>query len=259
MSTAAVAQGALAQDRRRKATLTEPAYVRWTLIAIALGFFTLFLAVPLFAVFLEAFRGGLATYTSAATDPDALAALQLTVTTLVLAVPANLLFGLCAAWAIAKFRFRGKQVLITLIDVPLAVSPVISGLIFVLLAGRQGLFGPWLEAHDIQIAFAVPGIVLAGRKRSQDVFPHHPAEHSLGRGVRRRPVQRARDRRVRRSFRNIGSHQRPDKYAAVAHRNSLQRIPVSGGVCRCVDADRSRCRHTDCEGVAGTQGPLTEE
>ncbi len=141
--------------------LTEPAAVRWTLTAIALVFLTLFLAIPLAAVFTEAFRRGWTAYAAAVREPDAIAALTLTLTAAAIAVPANLIFGVCAAWAIGKFQFRGRQLLITLIDLPFAVSPVISGMVFVLLFGRQGVLGPWLTAHDIRIIFAVPGIVLA--------------------------------------------------------------------------------------------------
>jgi len=135
--------------------------VRWLLIAAALCFLGLFLFVPLAAVFTEAFRKGIKTYITALSEPDALAAIKLTITVALVAVPANLVFGVAAAWAIAKFDFKGKSVLITLIDLPFAVSPVIAGLIYVLLFGAQGWFGPWLQAHDIIIVFAVPGIVLA--------------------------------------------------------------------------------------------------
>jgi sulfate transport system permease protein len=145
---------------RRRAT-AEPALVRWGLIALALAFLGVFLLVPLAAVFTEALRKGLDTYFAALTEPDAVAAMQLTLLVAAIAVPANLVFGVAAAWAIAKFDFRGKSVLITLIDLPFAVSPVISGLVYVLLFGAQGWLGPWLRAHDIQIIFAVPGIVLA--------------------------------------------------------------------------------------------------
>jgi sulfate/thiosulfate transport system permease protein len=141
--------------------LTEPAAIRWVLTAVALVFLTLFLAVPLVAVFTEAFRRGWDAYAESITEPDAIAALELTLTAAAIAVPANLIFGVSAAWAIGKFRFRGKQLLITLIDLPFAVSPVISGLVFVLLFGRQGLLGPWLANRDIGIIFAIPGIVLA--------------------------------------------------------------------------------------------------
>ncbi|HKY22684.1 MAG TPA: sulfate ABC transporter permease subunit CysW [Vicinamibacterales bacterium] len=149
------------RTRDPKRGLTEPATVRWTLTAIALAFLTLFLAVPLVAVFTEAFRHGWTAYAAAIREPDAIAALTLTLTAAAIAVPTNLVFGVCAAWAIGKFQFRGKQLLITLIDLPFAVSPVISGMVFVLLFGRQGFLGPWLVDHDIRIIFAIPGIVLA--------------------------------------------------------------------------------------------------
>jgi sulfate/thiosulfate transport system permease protein len=155
----AVAAWPPAASRRNR--LTEPAVVRALLIAVTLTFLGLFLAVPLAAVFVEALRAGLDAYVAAITEPFAVDALELTLLTVVLAVPANLVFGLCAGWAIAKFSFRGKHLLTTLIDLPFAVSPVISGLVFVLLAGRQGFFGGWLAEHEIRIIFAVPGIVLA--------------------------------------------------------------------------------------------------
>ena len=140
---------------------SEPALVRWLLIAAALGFLGLFLLVPLSAVFAEAFRKGIDAYLAALTEPDAVAAIQLTLLVALLAVPANLMFGIAAAWAIAKFDFKGKSTLTTLIDLPFAVSPVISGLVYVLLFGAQGWLGPWLQAHDVKLIFAVPGIVLA--------------------------------------------------------------------------------------------------
>jgi sulfate transport system permease protein len=139
----------------------EPAWVRWLLISVALGWLGLFLFVPLAAIFTEALRKGLEVYWASLTEPDALAAVKLTLIAAVIAVPANLVFGIAAAWAIAKFEFRGKQVLLTLIDLPFAVSPVIAGLIYMLLFGLQGWFGEWLQAHDLKIVFAVPGIVLA--------------------------------------------------------------------------------------------------
>jgi sulfate transport system permease protein len=139
----------------------ESPVVRWALIALGLAFLTLFLFVPLAAVFHEALKKGLAVYWRAITDPDALSAIRLTLLTAAIAVPLNLVFGVAAAWAIAKFEFPGKSVLTTLIDLPFSVSPVIAGLVFVLLFGAQGWFGPWLQAHDIKIIFAVPGIVLA--------------------------------------------------------------------------------------------------
>jgi sulfate transport system permease protein len=131
------------------------------LIAVALTFLTLFLFVPLVAVFAEAFKKGGQAYLAAITDPDAVSAIKLTLIAAGISVPLNLVFGLAAAWSIAKFEFRGKSILLTLIDLPFSVSPVISGLIYVLMFGAQGWFGPWLQAHDIKILFAVPGIVLA--------------------------------------------------------------------------------------------------
>jgi len=145
----------------RSAATTEPAWVRRSLIGLALAFLTLFLFVPLATVFYEALKKGFDVYLNALTEPDALSAIKLTLITALIAVPANLVFGIAAAWAIAKFEFKGKSLLITLIDLPFAVSPVISGLIYVLMFGAQGWFGPWLQEHDIKIIFAVPGIVLA--------------------------------------------------------------------------------------------------
>jgi sulfate transport system permease protein len=144
----------------RRAT-HDPRWVQWTLSLVALGFLTLFLFVPLAAVFTEALRRGVGEYFKSFNHPDALAAIRLTLLTAVIAVPLNLVFGVAASWAIAKFNFRGKSLLITLIDLPFAVSPVVSGLIYVLLFGLQGWLGPWLDDRDIKIIFAVPGIVLA--------------------------------------------------------------------------------------------------
>jgi sulfate/thiosulfate transport system permease protein len=145
----------------RGTALTEPRLVRWLLMGTALLFLGFFLFVPLLLVFTKAMEDGWQAYLAAVKDPIALAAVKLTLLTAAIVVPLNLLFGLAAAWAIAKFRFRGKGFLITLIDMPFSVSPVISGMIFVLLFGAQGFFGPWLAAHDWKIIFAVPGIVLA--------------------------------------------------------------------------------------------------
>jgi sulfate transport system permease protein len=139
----------------------EPAWVRRALIAGALLFLALFLFVPLIAVFAQAFSKGVAVYWAALTDPDAVSALKLTLLAAVIAVPLNLVFGIAAAWAIAKFDFRGKNILLTLIDLPFSVSPVIAGLIYVLIFGLQGWFGEWMRDHDLKIIFAVPGIVLA--------------------------------------------------------------------------------------------------
>ena len=139
----------------------EPRWLRWTLIALVLGFLAVNLVLPLAIVFAEAFRKGADTYRAAITDPDARAALQLTLTVAAIAVPINIVFGLAASWTIAKFDFRGRSLLVTLIDLPFSVSPVVSGLIFVLVFGVQGALGGWMRDHDIQIIFAVPGIVLA--------------------------------------------------------------------------------------------------
>ena len=139
----------------------DPVWVRWTLTAVALLFLLFFLVLPLAAVFTEALRRGVGAYFAAFRDPDALASIRLTLLAAAIAVPANLVFGVAAAWLIAKFQFRGKSLLTTLIDLPFAVSPVISGLIYVLVFGLQGWFGEWLLDHDIRIIFAVPGIVLA--------------------------------------------------------------------------------------------------
>jgi sulfate transport system permease protein len=145
----------------RVADLSEARLVRWMLTALALGFLLLFLGVPLAAVAVEALRGGLGAYGAAMVDPELWAAIRLTMLTVAIAVPANLAFGLAAAWAITRFRFPGRSLLTTLIDLPFAVSPVIAGLVFVLIAGRRGALGPWLASHDLQIIFALPGIVLA--------------------------------------------------------------------------------------------------
>ena len=155
-------KAAVVANAPRKATNTlEPGWVRYALIAVALVFLTLFLFVPLVAVFTEALKKGWDTYKESVLDPDALSAIRLTFIAAGIAVPLNLVFGVAAAWTIAKFEFPGKSLLLSLIDLPFSVSPVIAGLIYVLLFGSQGWFGPWLMDHDIKILFAVPGIVLA--------------------------------------------------------------------------------------------------
>ena len=148
---------------RRVATAAtgESAAVRWTLIGLAVGFLALFIFLPLAIVFSQAFAKGISVYWASLRTPDALAAIRLTLLAASIAVPLNVVFGVAAAWAIGKFDFVGKSVLITLIDLPFSVSPVVSGLIYVLLFGLQGVLGPWLARHDLQIIFAVPGIVLA--------------------------------------------------------------------------------------------------
>lgn len=139
----------------------DPRWVQWLLISFALTFLGLFLILPLVTVFVQAFEKGFAVYLEAITNPEALSAIKLTLLVAIIAVPLNAVFGIMAAWAITKFHFKGKNLLITLIDLPFAVSPVIAGLIFVLLFGSQGIFGEWLFERDIKIIFAVPGIVLA--------------------------------------------------------------------------------------------------
>jgi sulfate/thiosulfate transport system permease protein len=140
---------------------TEANWVRYTLISVALTFLALFLILPLVIVFTEAFAKGVGVYLAAISHPDAAAAIKLTIIAAAIAVPLNVIFGLAAAWSLAKFQFKGKQIALTLIDLPFAVSPVIAGLIYMLLFGAQGLFGHWLQDNNIRIMFAVPGIVLA--------------------------------------------------------------------------------------------------
>lgn len=141
--------------------LKESAIVKWLLIMISLLYLSLFLILPLISIFVSAFEKGVEAYFSAISHPDALAAIKLTIIVALIVVPLNTIFGIAAAWAITKFSFRGKNLFITLIDLPFAISPVIAGLIFILLFGAQGLFGEWLFAHDIKIVFALPGIILA--------------------------------------------------------------------------------------------------
>jgi sulfate/thiosulfate transport system permease protein len=150
-----------ARETRRSVATRDPAVLRFALIGLTLVFLALFLVAPLAVVATEAFREGLGAYVAAIADPAARSAILLTVTIALVAVPINAAFGICAAWAIAKFDFPGKTALTTLIDLPFSVSPVVSGLVFVLVFGAQGLLGPWLAAHKIQVIFAVPGMALA--------------------------------------------------------------------------------------------------
>ncbi len=145
----------------RNSATRDPGWVRYGILTLSLVFFLLFLLLPLIVVFAEALRKGWDAYIAALVEPDALSAIKLTLLAALIAVPLNIVFGIAAAWAIAKFEFSGKQFLITLIDLPFSVSPVVAGLIYVLVFGAQGWLGPWLSAHDIKIVFAVPGIVLA--------------------------------------------------------------------------------------------------
>ncbi|GAW65928.1 sulfate ABC transporter permease [Geoanaerobacter pelophilus] len=149
------------QKERGGRSTDEPAWVRYLLVTVALGFLALFLLLPLAAVFAQALEKGWEAYFEALKEPDTLSAIRLTLITAAFCVPLNLFFGIVASWAIAKFTFRGKSFLITLIDLPFSVSPVVSGLIYVLIFGLQGWLGPWLQDHNIKIIFAVPGIILA--------------------------------------------------------------------------------------------------
>ena len=155
------ARGAFSARSTATHATTESASVRWILTGIALLFLGVFIFMPLVVVFAEALRKGLAAYWDGLAQPDARSAIELTLIAAGIAVPLNVVFGIAAAWAIGKFEFWGKSLLITLIDLPFSVSPVVSGLIYVLLFGLQGVLGPWLAEHDLQIIFAVPGIVLA--------------------------------------------------------------------------------------------------
>src|SRR5712675_2992273 len=162
MATNTLVAGKLPVTQRFAAAATgESVAVRWILICVAVSFLALFIFLPLAIVFSQAFAKGIGVYWASLRQPDALAAIRLTLLAAGIAVPLNLVFGVAAAWCIGKFEFVGKSLLITLIDLPFSVSPVVSGLIYVLLFGLQGLLGPWLSRHDLQIIFAVPGIVLA--------------------------------------------------------------------------------------------------
>ena len=160
----AASRSAGREERQRVAlsdATTDPAWVRRTLVAVAVSFLGLLLLAPLALVFLQAFEQGWEAYVAALVHPEALAAIRLTLLVTAIVVPLNTLFGLAAAWTIGKFRFRGRSALVTLIDLPCAVSPVVAGLVYVLVYGRHGWLGPWLDAHDVEVVFAVPGIVLA--------------------------------------------------------------------------------------------------
>jgi sulfate transport system permease protein len=261
MTDAAVAP-LLVSEPAGYAVTTERLPVRILLMAIAVVFLVLFLLLPLAAVFVEALRAGLGTYVASITEPDALAAIKLTLLVAAIAVPANVIFGLAASWAIAKFEFKGKSVLNTLIDLPFSVSPVISGLIYVLLFGAQGYLGPFLQSHHIQIIFALPGIVLATifvtfpfvarelvplmqEQGTQD----EEAALSLGASgwqtffrvtlpnIRWALLygvvlwQCARHGRVRRGVRSLRPYQRQDQHHAFACRDSVQRVQLCRGLC----------------------------
>jgi len=199
--------------RRAEAGTTEAQWVRCTLIGISLVFLFLFLVLPLAAVFAEALRKGFDAYWEALKEPDAWSAIRLTLITALIAVPLNLVFGVSAAWCIAKYEFKGKSVLTTLVDLPFSVSPVVAGLVYVLMFGAQGWFGPWLQEHDVKVIFAVPGIVLATifvtfPFIARELIPLMQAQGDF--------VQRARYGRIWSRVGGLGSHSRPDQHHALA-------------------------------------------
>lgn len=252
---------------------TEAPWVRRTLIAIALVFMALFLVLPLAAVFTEALRKGWEAYWEALKEPDAWAAIRLTLITAAVAVPLNLVFGVAAAWAVAKFEFRGKAFLTTLIDLPFSVSPVVAGLIYVLVFGAQGWLGPWLAEHDIKIVFAVPGIILAtvfvtfpfiareliplmqaqGNEEEQaaqvlgatgwQTFWHVTLPNIKWGLIYGVILCNARHGRVRRGLGGLGPHPRPDQHHAAARGGPLQRVPVGRGLRRGFAAGAAGTRH----------------
>ena len=260
----------------RRDPRTEPRLVRGLIIGFAVMFLSLFVVLPLILVFSQALSKGVEFYFAALKDPEAVAAIWLTLITAAISVGLNLVFGVAAAWAIAKFEFSGKTLLITLIDLPFSVSPVISGLVFVLLFGAQGYFGPWLMAHGIHILFAMPAIVLAttfvtfpfvareliplmqeqgameeeaamslGASGWRTFTAGHAPQHQMGTAVRRTALQCEGDGRVRRGLGGIGPHPRRDQHHAAARGNSLQRIPDGGGFRDRVAAGLVGADHTD--------------
>ena len=259
----------IVEDRRHVPVPLRVA--RGFLIAVSVGFLGLLLLAPLATVLAQALSKGFATYFHSFADPDTRAAIKLTLLTAAIVVPLNTVFGIAAAWAIAKFEFSGKSLLITLIDLPFAISPVIAGLVFVLLFGAHGWFGPWLQDHDISIVFALPGIVLAtllvtfpyvareliplmqqqgsdeeeaaitlGARRLDDVPARHAAEDPLGPDLWNHPVQRARDGRVRCRFGCLGPHPRSHDDDAAARRDPVQRVRFRRRVRRRVAARAAR-------------------
>jgi len=234
-----------AQAQRR--STTEPPVVRRLLIGVALAFLSLFLFMPLISVFLQAFAKGLGFYFTTITDPMAWSAIKLTCIASGIAVPLNCVFGVCAAWTIAKFDFRGKNILLTLIDLPFSVSPVISGLIYVLVFGAQGWLGlylradhpwlpwlaNWLNDHDIKIIFAVPGIVLAtifvtfpfvARELIPLMQAGDAAQYQMGAAVWRHSLHRPRRGRVRGGLGGEREDSRSDEHGAVAYRGLVRRL-----------------------------------
>ena len=241
----------------------DPLLLRLLLSVIAIGFVALFLVLPLLIVFKEALADGLGKALAAIIEPDALSAVKVSLLAAGIAVPLNTLFGISAAWAVAKHDFPGKTFLVTLIDLPFSVSPVVSGLIYVLVFGLQGWFGPWLLDHDIHILFALPGIVLAtifvtfpfvareliplmvdqgrdeeeaaivaGRVRFLHLLPRDLAQHQMGPALRRAAVQRPRLGRIRRRVGGVGPYSRPDQHLAAACRTALQQLRLCRRLCR---------------------------
>jgi len=229
----------IASSQAESTTRKPRQFGRISLIVLAWVLFALFLLLPLYAVLSEALSRGLGTFMQAIIEPDAIAALKLTLIALGISVPLNLIFGVAAAWCVAKFEFRGKSLLVTLIDLPFSVSPVIAGLVYVLMFGAQGIFGPWLAEHDIQIIFAVPGIVLATlfvtvpfvareliplmqeqgtqeEEAAPDVLARDVAQYQMGTDLRRSAVQRARDGGIWRSFGGFRAYPRAYQYLAAA-------------------------------------------
>ena len=224
---------------RRSVARRDPTWFSTMLLVLALLYFAIVLLLPFVTVFVEALRKGFEPYFTALQEPDAVSAMQLTLLVAAIAVPLNTVFGLTAAWAVAKFEFKGKSALLTLIDIPFSISPVISGLVFVLLYGAQGWFGAILDKYDVQIIFTVTGLVLAttlvtlpfvareliplmqaqgsdeevrrrhiGRGAVAHLLFRDTAEHSLGADVWRAAVHRSRDGRVRRRLGGVGGHSR---------------------------------------------------
>ena len=256
-------------SRRFRDAATETPLARYILVAIAVGFMALILLMPLLLVFIEAFRQGIPAFFEALGDVDALAAIRLTLLVAAIAVPLNLVFGVSAAWAIAKFEFKGKTFLTTLIDLPFSISPVISGLVYVLLFGANSYLGPILKGWGIEILFAVPGIVLAtvfvtfpfvAREliplmqeqgtggsgpvaRCQwlaDLLVCHASQYQMGPALWRAALQCPRHGRVRRRLGRLRPYPRPDRNHAAACRGPLQRIQFRRGL-RGLDAARSPC------------------
>ena len=258
----------------------EPRWVRVVLITVVLLFLGVFLFLPLIVVFTEAFKKGAALYLESIIEPDALSAIQLTLIAAGIAVPLNLIFGVAAAWAIAKFQFPGKSFLITLIDLPFSVSPVISGLVYVLLFGLQGWLGPWLAAHDIKIIFAVPGIVLATifvtfPFIARELIPlmqsqgsdEEEAARTLGAGgwqtLWRVTLPNVKwgllygvilcnaqsDGRIRRGVGGFRPYSRPDEHHPTPCRDSLQRVQFGGGFRHGFVIDDSYIGHHRAQGV----------